>query len=215
MEEDNYRRRNEKHLPPWLATFADMMTLLLAFFVLQLSFAELDLLKFKNIAGAMKDAFGVQRELKTNEIPKGTSVVAQHYSPGKPTEVTVLEIMREKTTDVSKTNLDFTDSTSRNNQSLADAIKQAQQAAVDRAEKEAEDLQNGLADAINDGLLEVEAFNDRVLIRIREKGSFGSGQSILKDDFLPILKLIADVLNQHDILILEVICKSLPLPQST
>ena len=41
-------------------------------------------------------------------------------------------------------------------------------------------------------------FNDRVLIRIREKGSFGSGQAKLKKTFLPILKLIADVLNHRN-----------------
>jgi chemotaxis protein MotB len=37
-----------------------------------------------------------------------------------------------------------------------------------------------------------------VLIRIRERGSFGSGHAQLKQGFLPILKLIAEVLNQRD-----------------
>jgi chemotaxis protein MotB len=61
-----------------------------------------------------------------------------------------------------------------------------------------EELQDALAEAIEDGLLEVEAFSDRVLIRIRERGSFGSGRAELQQEFLPILKLIADVLNQRD-----------------
>lgn len=190
----------EEGLPPWLATFADMMALLMCFFVLLLSFAELDVLKYKQVAGAMKLAFGVQRDVKATEIPKGTSVIAQQYSPGKPTEVTPLEIMREKTTDDTKTNLDFTDSETRNDQSQTDrdAMAQAQQAAAKEAKEEAEELQKELAAAIGDGLLEVEAFNDRVLIRIREKGSFGSGQAELKTAFKPILKLIADVLNHRD-----------------
>ncbi|MCP4430064.1 MAG: flagellar motor protein MotB [Gammaproteobacteria bacterium] len=187
-------------LPPWLATFADLMSLLMCFFVLLLSFAEMDVLKYKQVAGAMKLAFGVQRDVKATEIPKGTSIVAQQYSPGKPVEVTPLEIMREKTTDDTKTNLDYTDSTSRNDQSLAeaDATAQAQAKANADAKEEAEELQNELASAIGDGLLEVEAFNDRVLIRIRERGSFGSGKAKLKKEFQPILKLIADVLNQRD-----------------
>jgi chemotaxis protein MotB len=188
----------EEGLPPWLATFADLMALLMCFFVLLLSFAEMDVLKYKQVAGAMKLAFGVQRDVKATEIPKGTSVIAQQYSPGKPTEVTPLEIMREKTTDDTKTNLDFTDSTTRNDQSLSDAKKQAQAAAAQEAKDEAEELQEELAAAIGEGLLEIEAFNDRVLIRIREKGSFGSGQAELKKGFLPILKLIAGVLNQRD-----------------
>ena len=190
----------EEGLPPWLATFADMMALLMCFFVLLLSFAEMDVLKYKQVAGAMKLAFGVQRDVKAVEIPKGTSVIAQQYSPGKPTEVTPLEIMREKTTDDTKTNLDFTDSETRNDQpqSDADAQAQAKLAAAQEAKEEAEELKEELSAAIGDGLLEIEAFNDRVLIRIREKGSFGSGQAELKRAFEPILKLIAEVLNQRD-----------------
>jgi chemotaxis protein MotB len=190
----------EEGLPPWLSTFADLMTLLMCFFVLLLSFAEMDALKYRQVAGAMKNAFGVQRDIKAIEIPKGTNVVAQQYSPGKPVEVTPLEIMREKTTDDSKTNLDFSDTSSKNDRSLgeteAEAIVQAKAAL--EAQELAKELKAELAAAIGDGLLDVEAFADRVLIRIREKGSFGSGQAKLKKDFFPILKLIADVLKQRD-----------------
>ncbi len=190
----------EEGLPPWLSTFADLMTLLMCFFVLLLSFAEMDALKYRQVAGAMKNAFGVQRDIKAIEIPKGTNVVAQQYSPGKPVEVTPLEIMREKTTDDSKTNLDFSDTSSKNDRSLgeteAEAIVKAKAAL--EAQELAKELKAELAAAIGDGLLDVEAFADRVLIRIREKGSFGSGQATLKKDFFPILKLIADVLKQRD-----------------
>ncbi len=198
MSEENDCPVCEEGLPPWLATFADLMSLLMCFFVLLLSFAEMDVLKYKQVAGAMKLAFGVQRDVKATEIPKGTSVIAQQYSPGKPTEVTPLEIMREKTTDDTKTNLDYTDSTSRNDQSLATAEAIAAAHAQQMAREEAEELQKELASAIGDGLLEVEGFNDRVLIRIREKGSFGSGKADLKPAFKPILEQIAAVLKQRD-----------------
>jgi chemotaxis protein MotB len=198
MSEENECPACPEGLPPWLATFADLMSLLMCFFVLLLSFAEMDVLKYKQVAGAMKLAFGVQRDVKAVEIPKGTSVIAQQYSPGKPTEITPLEIMREKTTDDTKTNLDFTDSTSRNDQSLAEAEAMMAQHAQQMAKEEAEQLQQELASAIGDGLLEVEAFNDRVLIRIREKGSFGSGKADLKPEFEPILLQIAAVLKQRD-----------------
>ncbi len=190
----------EDGLPPWLATFADLMSLLMCYFVLLLSFAEMDVLKYKQVAGALKLAFGVQRDVKATEIPKGTSVIAQQYSPGKPVEVTPLEIMREKSTDDTKTNLDFTDSTTKNDQSMSEAEAQAMAEAqsAQEAKEEAEELRKELASAIDDGLLEVEAFNDRVLIRIRERGSFGSGKKKKKKAFLPILKLIAEVLNQRD-----------------
>ena len=53
----------EKGSPKWLVTFADMVTLLLCFFVLLLSFANTDTIKFKEVLGSMRDAFGVQREV--------------------------------------------------------------------------------------------------------------------------------------------------------
>jgi chemotaxis protein MotB len=43
----------------WLTTFADMATLLMSFFVLILSFAELDVIKYKAVVGSMKQALGV------------------------------------------------------------------------------------------------------------------------------------------------------------
>jgi chemotaxis protein MotB len=44
----------------WLATFADLMSLLLTFFILLLSFATMDVVKFRDALGSLKDAFGVQ-----------------------------------------------------------------------------------------------------------------------------------------------------------
>ncbi len=43
-----------------MATFADMVTLLLCFFVLLLSFAKQDVNKFRDLMGSIKNAFGVQ-----------------------------------------------------------------------------------------------------------------------------------------------------------
>ncbi|NDV19098.1 OmpA family protein [Pseudodesulfovibrio sp. JC047] len=50
----------EDGLPPWMATFADMMTLLLCFFVLLLSFAEQSEQKYRDALGSIKGAFGVK-----------------------------------------------------------------------------------------------------------------------------------------------------------
>ncbi|SDK59194.1 chemotaxis protein MotB [Maridesulfovibrio ferrireducens] len=56
---------HEEGLPPWMATFADMVTLLLCFFVLLLSFANQDIANFEKLKGSMRDAFGVQFEDRT------------------------------------------------------------------------------------------------------------------------------------------------------
>ena len=46
-----------KGSPSWMTTFADLMSLLMCFFVLLLSYSEMDVIKFKQIAGSMKMAF--------------------------------------------------------------------------------------------------------------------------------------------------------------
>ena len=51
----------EPTAPAWMATFGDLMSLLLTFFVLLMSFASMDVRKFAAIAGSMRDAFGIQR----------------------------------------------------------------------------------------------------------------------------------------------------------
>jgi chemotaxis protein MotB len=67
--------------PAWMATFADMATLLMAFFVLILSFAEFNVPKFKQISGSLKEAFGVQKVVPVVEQPKGTTVIELNFSP--------------------------------------------------------------------------------------------------------------------------------------
>ncbi|WP_085645896.1 OmpA family protein [Thalassospira sp. MCCC 1A03138] len=48
--------------PAWMATFADLMSLLLVLFVLLLTFAEMDVIKYKQIAGSVKAAFGFSKQ---------------------------------------------------------------------------------------------------------------------------------------------------------
>lgn len=64
-------------------------------FVLLLAFSEMDVLKFKQIAGSMKFAFGVQNKIEVKDIPKGTSVIAMEFTPGKP-EPTPLKLFSSK-----------------------------------------------------------------------------------------------------------------------
>lgn len=93
-------------LPAWLGTFADLMSLLMCFFVLLLSFSEMDVLKFKQIAGSMKFAFGVQNRLEVKDIPKGTSIIAQEFRPGRP-EPTPIDVIMQQTIDITQQTLEF------------------------------------------------------------------------------------------------------------
>ena len=89
-----------KGAPAWMATFADMATLLMAFFVLILSFAEMNVPKFKQISGSLKDSFGVQRLIPVVEQPEGTTVLEMRFSPSPSPSVT--EEMTQQTTEITK-----------------------------------------------------------------------------------------------------------------
>ncbi|MBI9078270.1 MAG: OmpA family protein [Pseudodesulfovibrio sp.] len=52
----------EEGIPAWMATFADMVTLLLCFFVLLLSFTNSDVTNFRKMMGSIQEALGVQYE---------------------------------------------------------------------------------------------------------------------------------------------------------
>ncbi|MGM0452557.1 MAG: OmpA/MotB family protein [Thermodesulfobacteriota bacterium] len=69
-------RKNKKQkdsgpsAPAWMVTYSDMVTLLLTFFVLMLSMAELDKVKFERAAVSLKGAFGImQSEPKAQPKP--------------------------------------------------------------------------------------------------------------------------------------------------
>jgi len=205
-------------LPAWMGTFADLMSLLMCFFVLLLSFSEMDVLKFKQIAGSMKFAFGVQNKIEVKDIPKGTSIIAQEFRPGKP-EPTPIELIQQQTMEMTQQMLEFQagDETSAGGrqeqrgeerggqaQNTEDALSaEAMQKAQEQMESAAQDQVNDLVkkvaeqleQQIQDGAIELESLGQQVIIRIRENGSFPSGSAFLQPQFKPIIRQIGELLN--------------------
>jgi chemotaxis protein MotB len=65
--------------PGWMVTFGDMMSLLLTFFVLLLSFSVIDEVEFVKVSGSLKDAFGVQKEKMVFSSPTGELMFAPAF----------------------------------------------------------------------------------------------------------------------------------------
>jgi len=72
-------QQEDKGAPKWMVTFGDLMSLLLCFFVLLLSFSEMDRQKYKLVAGSLAQAFGIQRKVKSDESPKGATMVSLNF----------------------------------------------------------------------------------------------------------------------------------------
>ncbi len=56
--------------PAWVVTFGDMMSLLLAFFILLLSFSDVDAAKFNEVRGSIREALGVATANETAALPE-------------------------------------------------------------------------------------------------------------------------------------------------
>ncbi|WP_370280498.1 flagellar motor protein MotB [Pontibacterium sp.] len=183
-------------LPGWLATFADLMSLLMCFFVLLLSFSEMDVLKFKQLAGSMREAFGVQNQIKVEDVPKGTSIIAQEFSPGRP-EPTPLNEVRQMTVNNDMNTLDIRSKEGEQeiqDQEASDAFEEMQKEMEQQAEEEAVEFAAALAKEIGQGSIEVESEGRKIIIRLKEQGSFDSGQAELKFEAIPVLAKIRDML---------------------
>lgn len=210
MAEEECPKCPPEGLPAWMGTFADLMSLLMCFFVLLLSFSEMDVLKFKQIAGSMKFAFGVQNKIEVKDIPKGTSVIAMEFRPGRP-DPTPIETIQQQTIDMTQPTLEFQagdedSSGGRQTQRGDQRGGQAQQTASDSAasssqssdkeqdnemmKKVAEQLQKEIAD----GSIEMESLGQQITIRIRENGSFSAGSAFLQPQFKPVLRKIGTML---------------------
>ncbi|MEZ4435793.1 MAG: flagellar motor protein MotB [bacterium] len=61
--------------PEWVVTFGDMMSLLLTFFILLLSFATMDVMRFKELAGTIKQGFGLEVKERIVVIDKRNDMV--------------------------------------------------------------------------------------------------------------------------------------------
>ena len=135
--------------PAWMATFADMATLLMAFFVLILSFAEFNVPKFKQISGSLKNAFGVQKIVPIVEQPKGTTVLSLNFSPSPAKSVT--DEMTQQTTETTKPDLE---SQTKTKDSDGSGEKQS----------DAEDLVKALEEAVARGDIQVETLGENVVV---------------------------------------------------
>ena len=135
--------------PAWMATFADMATLLMAFFVLILSFAEFNVPKFKQISGSLKNAFGVQKIVPIVEQPKGTTVLSLNFSPSPAKSVT--NEMTQQTTETTKPEIETQTKTK---DSDGSGEKQS----------DAEDLVKALEQAVARGDIQVETLGENVVV---------------------------------------------------
>lgn len=175
--------------PAWMATFADMATLLMAFFVLILSFAEMNVPKFKDVSGSMNDSFGVQRKVPVVEPPLSDSVIAKQFSQAK-VDTTALSVIQEQTTDeLQPEDADLRTTTKPSDATLGSDIEKVRAA---------------LSEEIARGLVEVVQENEKISVITKAASNEGleSGEEStqrgrqLDQDTISLFAKVADAQTQ-------------------
>ena len=185
--------------PAWMATFADMATLLMAFFVLILSFVEMETPSiFKEVSGSMSNSFGVQREVPSVEPPMGQSIIAQNFKTSKVKPSLIVNV-QEDTTD-----LDPSEKELKSTYLAGDADSNSDEEIIRRA----------LANEIAKGELEVTVENNAILIVTKndllkpDRNSTETGQNDNGEIPTDLIELYAKVAEAQSLIPSEVLVGS-------
>ncbi len=170
--------------PPWIVTFADLMVLLMCFFVLMLSFSSMDPEKFKQMSGSMQQAFGVQTDVTATGQPKGTSLDAKEFSPSVP-EPTDRHEVRQHTVDSDLNTLDL---------GLQQRLRELR-AQEEAADQQAQQLRAIFRQEIDDGKLLIRQEGTNVTIQLLEKDSFASGSADLETSSVDTLAKVGTLVS--------------------
>ena len=176
--------------PAWMATFADMATLLMAFFVLLLSFAETEVPKFKQVAGSLKAAFGIEKIVPKVTIPMARSLMAEDFTPAV-AERSVQDIKEQRSDFVRG---DFIEKKTEDGE-FSEALQ-----------SDFEMVQEALEQELNKGLADVRVEDGEIKVTLTEQSmgggeaaSSGSGKgAYLPQEVLDAVAKISDLEAQLD-----------------
>ncbi len=156
--------------PVWLITFADLMALLLALFVLMLSFSDINSDSFKRNAGPMAEAFNQNQPIiikPVNIAPKQTSPQAVPERP-----------QSSRQQDRTSSNIGYLQTVARNR--VANLVKAT------------------IAAELTNKLVELVVEGNKITMRFPAQSAFQSGQARLAPNIIPTMDRIADILARTE-----------------
>jgi len=169
----------------WIITFADLMSLLLTFFILLLSFSKMDLAKYELMAMALATSFGPS-VIKGDGNVGGSIIFADRPEVPPPPESI------QDQTDLEK---EFDDFDEPEVEMLEESAKPPEPKQIDpNIERLTENLVNALDSEILSNALTVSYDSKKVVVRFSEATTFPSGSEELKDEMFPILEKVEKVL---------------------
>jgi chemotaxis protein MotB len=208
----------------WLATFADLMNLLLCFFVLLFSMSSVDAEKFEQIAVSMANNFGVF-DAGSSSIGEGQLISSGMTQLNDLSEMfnTMGQTSQQTGQEIEKDNEDPNKEDGENGLETSEdeEIKEAmEKIAVQRQE-----VTKGMYDEVSDltdkfrlnDYVELSLDSDYQFVQLTLKGSilYDSGRAEIKEDAKPILSKVGDVLGNFEGYTLEILGHTDNVPMSS
>jgi len=175
----------KKGSPPWMATFADMATLLMAFFVLILSFSHVNVPRYKEVSGSMRSRFGVQELVPIVEAPTADNMVATQYRQ-MVTDTTAANVLEEQRTREEQSEEDELDIDDGPGESKTNAQEEVEQV---------------LAKEIAEGKVLVSVVDGTVIIDAIEPNDLEDNTGKINQDTILLLAKISTIQSDADSLV--------------
>lgn len=169
--------------PAWMATFSDLMNLLLTFFILLFSMSNVDAEKFQQLSASLASTFSV--------LPAGGSTV-------KDDGILIASGASQLTNLSSYYNSVGLNDEGDISQEIEDAKDELDKEGLQESENMAEQIEGALANKNLGDIVEVTATSKYVVLNMNGAILFENAQSDLKPDAISIIDRVADVLYVYD-----------------
>ena len=193
-------KRKEEMPPPgspaWMATFGDLMNLLLCFYVLLFSMSTIDADKLKAIAESFSQTFSVFNGGAT-AIGDGMLV-----SNGVSQLNELDEFINSTGKTADKEGDEFEDSDMEN--SFAEALKQMEAEQLAESEQLAEKIEESVAENNLEGMIDVDFTSQYVELTLKGAILFDSGKADIRPDAEPILDKVGVMLVRYANNVIEI-----------
>lgn len=176
--------------PGWMATFSDLMNLLLCFFVLLFSMSSVDAAKFEAVVASLQSSFSI--------LPAGGSSIgdANMISSGV-SQLENLDIYVNPQATASDGEDTDDGDTAEEEQQLQEAQELIEEAELEESEKMAEEIEKLATEYGIQDQVEVSFNGDYVQLTLNGAVLFDSGKAEIKQDALPLIDKIGAILNGY------------------
>ncbi|MGN0291696.1 MAG: flagellar motor protein MotB [Lachnospiraceae bacterium] len=181
-----------KGSPAWMATFSDLMNLLLCFFVLLFSMSTVDAEKFEMVIASLQSSFSI--------LPQGGASIGegQMISAG----VSQLEFLDQFYKEEANSS---TDEQKEEEQKTEESIEEEyEKKALEESEKMAEEVEQQAKEKGIQNQLEVDFNAQYVLITLNGALLFDSGSADIREDAYPLVDKIGAILAKYAQNIIEI-----------